>query len=173
MSEDERDGLMSFAPDGTLDMLFDMSSILSFSGKKVKVYGDEVLDVEFDGITARAVYHDQECFVIERISGETSPDNMDGKYRIIGGFMNDTNGGNLIVIRNGNTLFSSGDMYTYKTSGSKLTITMKREGGSDIDTEETYGVEGDKLTIVDANGDFTVLTRSTDNIRVDNFLGGF
>ena len=65
MAESELDGVMTFGTDGTLDMLFDVSAILEFKGKKVKVYGDAEIDVEFDGKTARADYNGQECFVLE------------------------------------------------------------------------------------------------------------
>ena len=159
MAESELDGVMTFGTDGTLDMLFDVSAILEFKGKKVKVYGDAEIDVEFDGKTARADYNGQECFVLERISGETSPDNMDGRYVVTGGFMQETNGGNIIVIDNGNTLISSGDMYTYSTNGNQLTIVMKRDGGNDIEENETYGVDGDTLTIIDASGIVNTMKR--------------
>ena len=73
--------------------------------------------------------------------------------------MQETNGGNIIVIDNGNTLISSGDMYTYSTNGNQLTIVMKRDGGNDIEENETYGVDGDTLTIIDASGIVNTMKR--------------
>lgn len=159
LAESALDGVMTFRADGTLDMLFDVSAILDFHGKKVRVYGDAEIDVEFDGKTARADYNGQECFVLERISGETSPDNMNGRYEVTGGFMQETNGGNIIVIDDGCTFISSGDMYTYSTNGNRLTIVMKRDGGNDVEENETYGVDGDTLTIIDASGIVNTMKR--------------
>lgn len=164
MEEDDMNMVINFKEDNTIAADIDFSSYISFDGKKVKFGDDDFsqeLKLDFDGTTAKVTASEQEYLVLERTSGETSADNMDGTYVVKGGAMASMLGGSnkdtIIKIKGKNTYLSSDAFGKYEVNGNKMLMT---EEGDTSNNEVTFGVDGDTLTIVDEDGEVSILTRA-------------
>ena len=156
--------VMRFAEDGKFQQYTEITNLMEFSLDKANLNDQLELDVAFDGVTLTATYKGEEKIVMERVTGEASPDVLDGRYKVTGGDMTESLVGAagsevFIILDEGRTYASTGEIYTYSTEGNKLTINIQLVDGSTSSVESTYGVEGDELTIVSADGQAQVLGR--------------
>ena len=137
--------------------------MIKINGTKV-VFGDgdfsQDLDVTFDGKALKAAKDGEDYLALERISGETDKDNLDGTYKITGGILEAfaSEGGDKVSLKveNGKTYIVTSDFAKYEVNGSKLKLT---KDGDDESDDLTFNVDGDTLTIVEGDGEATILKR--------------
>ena len=172
MYEDDEEIELRFNADGNIDYVFDSTSLLSFRNGKVCFYEDEnePLDYEFDGKKLKILYNEGESdktvdlLSLERVSGGNSASDINGKYKSISGEMLNILGNDdahvEVTIDGEKTRMNYSGLFRYEVSGNKLTMYEKSVlGGEDESTVSTFGIEGNKMTILDEYGDTTVLTK--------------
>ena len=163
MTEEEVTMILTFKDDKTVGEAIDFSGYISFEGNKMK-FGDgeyaQELDLEFDGTKGKVTVSGEEYLTLERISGETDKNNMDGTYKISGGIMSSMLGGGdkdiTLKIDGKKVLVSTDNFGKYEINGNKLKLT---ENGDNETEEVSFSVDGDTLTVVDENGEATVLKK--------------
>ncbi len=154
--------VLTFNEDMSVGETIDFSSMIKINGTKV-VFGDgdfsQDLDVTFDGKVLKAAKDGEDYLALERISGETDKDNLDGTYKITGGILEAfaSEGGDKVSLKveNGKTYIVTSDFAKYEVNGSKLKLT---KDGDDESDDLTFNVDGDTLTIVE-DGEPTILKR--------------
>ena len=155
--------VLTFNEDMSVGETIDFSSMIKINGTKV-VFGDgdfsQDLDVTFDGKVLKAAKDGEDYLALERISGETDKDNLDGTYKITGGILEAfaSEGGDKVSLKveNGKTYIVTSDFAKYEVNGSKLKLT---KDGDDESDDLTFNVDGDTLTIVEGDGEATILKR--------------
>lgn len=155
--------ILTFKDDKTVGEAIDFSGYISFEGNKMK-FGDgeyaQELDLEFDGTKGKVTVSGEEYLTLERISGETDKNNMDGTYKISGGIMSSMLGGGdkdiTLKIDGKKVLVSTDNFGKYEINGNKLKLT---ENGDNEADEVSFNVDGDTLTVVDEDGEATVLKK--------------
>ncbi len=153
--------IYDFKKDGRLGMYMDISEDLSFgSDGKASFEGDEV-SYTFSGNIVKIEYEGEDYLVFTRVSGSGSA--IDGTYEITGGTLmedfEDDNLGMLYIIDGNETYVYNEDTYCYEAKGNELTVTETYKG---VESSETsyYDVDGDKLRVLDNDGDVVVLLRT-------------
>ncbi|WP_297961085.1 hypothetical protein [uncultured Ruminococcus sp.] len=154
-----------FGNNGSGSMYEETSSIFSFSGDSMNLYGyaidKEYIKEENDVVTV--TLRDSNIIVMKRL--ESSGNGFDGKYSLSGGSLYDSlsqavaskDGKTDITVElsDGHSFVIFNDLFTYKTKGKDLVISgcsplimpSADENSDEISAE--YKVEGDKLTIID------------------------
>ena len=163
----EEDGLamtITFNKDMTVGEAVDFSSFLKFDGSKV-LFGNgdsgDAAEISFDGKNLKASKDGEDYLSLERVSGETDKNNMDGTYKITGGLLESfvSEGGDKVSIKieSGKTYLVTEDFGKYEVNGSKIKLIESMNGGDE--EELSFSVDGDTLTIVDEDGEATILKR--------------
>lgn len=140
---------LEFAKGRTLMMYLNVSDWLYVENGRVIYTDDETAKSSFDGKKLTVTGSDgNDILILERVSGETSKTDFDGRYSIAGGTEAElfSFGSDKIfaMIKGSDTFIGNAD-YKYETNGNKLTVI-----DSDNDEEVfTYGISGDRLTMYD------------------------
>lgn len=156
--------ILTFNKDMTVGNSVDFSDFIKFEGGKV-FFGDgdadSALDLAFDGKTLKASKDGEDYLALERTSGETDKNNMDGTYKITGGlletFITESEGNVALKVDGNKTYMTTDDFGKYEIKGNRLKLIENINGGDEEDV--TFKVEGDTLTIVTDDGETSILKR--------------